>query len=106
MHKSGYTSKTLFEGLQKGGSSLAAYGLLQTAAHEVSSKLGQKTHMADAQSDDRSAASKLAVLDVARLRLFDDLIVQCVECALDRSKHLIARSLLGRPKDGCLPASN
>ncbi len=46
--------------------------------------------MADAEGNDCSAASKLAVCDVTGLGLFDNLIVQSLEGAFDGRKYLIA----------------
>ena len=60
--------------------------------------------MANAQGDDSCAAPKLAVFDVTLHRLLNDLIIQLLERALDGSEDLVARRLLGRPKDGRLTA--
>ena len=64
----------------------------------------QRTHIADAQGDDGRAPPKLAVCDVALRRLLDDLVVQLPEGALDGRKDLVARCLLGWPKDCRLAA--
>ena len=64
----------------------------------------QGTHIANAQGDDSRAPPKLAVRDVALRRLLDDFVVQLPEGALDGRKDLVARCLLGRPKDCRLAA--